>query len=358
MARRYKNPYIFAPAPTLGSRFGCLFFAVLFLIIALAVVVVISLGNNQQIGMTLETVNVWGLDKDLEGTRILHLSDLNGAHFKKGTLSTSLGSKGYKAVVMTGDMVGKKGDYEPMLALIRELKESVPVLFIAGNNDPSPIVTTAHGDISVYADWVQAAIDAGAVYLDAPYALEISGETVWFCPEYHYSLDINSARIGYQYQREAILSQGQENTADGAAALRALDYRDEVLTHLETARKTMKEKDVQIMVTHEPVTVYDKETLTEFAQDDVMAFNQVDLILSGHYCNGQWRVPIWDQALYIPQLGWFPEASSYTGMSWLGSTPQHISPGLGASGDYPFQPGRVFNKPEATLITFTGSSRK
>ena len=72
MARRYKNPYLFAPAPTLGSRFGCLFFAGLFLIIALAVVVVISLGNNQQIGMALETVNVEFTHVSADSLKVLY----------------------------------------------------------------------------------------------------------------------------------------------------------------------------------------------------------------------------------------------------------------------------------------------
>ena len=47
MARRYKNPYLFAPAPTLGSRFGCLFFAVLFLIIAVFTAIAFWIGNRK-----------------------------------------------------------------------------------------------------------------------------------------------------------------------------------------------------------------------------------------------------------------------------------------------------------------------
>ena len=93
-----------------------------------------------------------------------------------------------------------------------------------------------------------------------------------------------------------------------------------------------------------------------YVESHMHDYFEVDLILSGHYCNGPWRVPIWDQALYIPQLGWFPEASSYTGMSWLGSTPQHISPGLGDSPDYPwFMPFRLFNAPGATMLVLTAS---
>lgn len=356
MARRPKNAYIFAPEKTPRNHFGCLFFLALFIAVAVLAMVVISMVNNSQIALETQKVTIWGLERNLESTAILHLSDLHGATFKENALSQALGEKSYQAVVVTGDMVGRSGDYDPFLSLLSQLREGVPVLFIAGDSDPTPILSTAHGSACVYADWVQAAIDAGAIYLDAPYALEIGGRTLWFCPESQYSLDIPSARAGYQAQWQQLIAQGQQNTPDGGAAIRALQYRLASLDRLESAQKAMKADDLQVVVSHQPVTRQDMDALADYTKDSVMALRQADLALAGHYCAGQWKLPFGGSALYIPGLGWLPEKSLYTGMAWLGSLPQHISPGLGASDFYTLQPGRIFNKPAVTLITLTGKA--
>ena len=357
MARRPKNSYVFAPERSIASRFGCLFLLLIFLAAAIAAVIVISLSNNGQIAIETEKVTVWGLESGLENTAILHISDLNGARFKTSALQP-LGKKTYQAAVLTGDMVGKNGDYQPLLDLIAQLRPKVPVLFIAGDSDPAPILSTAHGSPSVFNDWVQAAIDAGAIYLDAPYALETSsGRSIWFCPEYQYSLDANSARVGYTHQRQQLIDAGLVNTPDGAARLRALDYYTEVLDRLETARKAMKEKDLQVLVTHYPLTRNSLNDLVDYTSQSIMSLTHVDLALAGHYCGGQWRLPFSGQALYVPEMGWFPEASLYTGLNWVGNIPQNISAGLGASDYYKLMPGRVFNKPTATLISLTGKAR-
>jgi len=357
MARRPKNEYIFAPERSIGSRFGCLFLLLIFLAAAIAAVIVVSLSNNSQIAVETEKITVWRLESGLENTPILHISDLNGARLSTSTLQT-LGKKSYHAVVLTGDMVGKSGDYQPLLDLIAQLRPKVPVLFIAGDSDPEPILSTAHGSPSVYNDWVQAAIDAGAIYLDAPYALKTSsGRSIWFCPEYQYSLDANSARVGYEHQRQQLISAQLITTPDGGARLRALDYYTDVLDRLEAARKAMKEKDLQIMVTHYPLTRASLNEMVDYENKSIMSLTHVDLILAGHYCGGQWRLPFSDQALYVPQLGWMPDKSLYTGINWVGSLPQNITPGLGASDYYTFMPGRVFNKPTATLISLTSKAR-
>ena len=44
-----------------------------------------------------------------------------------------------------------------------------------------------------------------------------------------------------------------------------------------------------------------------------------------------------------------------TGMGYLGGVWQHISPGLGPSGLYPWMPFRLFNSPGATMLVLTSS---
>ena len=116
----------------------------------------------------------------------------------------------------------------------------------------------------------------------------------------------------------------------------------------------MKEKDLQVAVSHMPLT---KESLAEsraWAASKVFSMNRVSLILSGGYCAGQWRIP-GIGAVYVPELGFFPADEKITGMSYLAGVWQHISPGLGASPDYPFMPMRLFNTPGATMLVLSAT---
>ena len=76
------------------------------------------------------------------------------------------------------------------------------------------------------------------------------------------------------------------------------------------------------------------------------------VVLAGHSCGGQWRVPGLG-AIYVPEKGWWPEDSLLQGLDYLNGVPQYISPGLAASGFYPRQPGRFMNQPAVTLITLS-----
>ena len=59
-------------------------------------------------------------------------------------------------------------------------------------------------------------------------------------------------------------------------------------------------------------------------------------------------------AVYVPELGFFPQDEKITGMGYLAGVWQHISPGLGAGTDYPwFMPMRLFNSPGATMLVLT-----
>ena len=87
------------------------------------------------------------------------------------------------------------------------------------------------------------------------------------------------------------------------------------------------------------------------SKEQAFAMRYAGLILAGHYNGGQWRIPFF-RAVYVPELGWFPEDSLVRGISYPGGIPQYISPGLGASGAYPVR-FRMFNTPAVTVLTLT-----
>ena len=143
MARR-KNEYLFAPQREKRSHLGA-WLVVLALLAALAATVwLTNRGVNQKLSLETEKVHVMGLDKTFEGFTVLHISDLHGSGLADdlSQWKSLLNGKNYHAVVLSGDMVGRDGDDEPLLTLIHNLntlREGVPIYFIAGDEDPEPV---------------------------------------------------------------------------------------------------------------------------------------------------------------------------------------------------------------------------
>lgn len=318
------------------------------------VVGVMNYGTNSRVSVHKETVTVWNLPSALDGFTILHLSDLHGISFgpNQALLKTTLDAYNYKAVVMTGDMVGP-GDEEAFLNLIASLKPGVPVYFITGDEDPNPVWDTAHGDASALRSYITRAQALGAIYVDVPTPLTVGKTVVWFCSESQYNLDVAAQLRTYQTQRDNAIAMGQADTPDGAAHIRALDYRIDQMNRLSVAKKQIQETDFQIVLAHEPLTEDYFHERAVYQSDSAMSLANATLAFSGHYCGGQWRLPWNNQALYVPELGYFPDERLYVGIGRIGGLTQHISPGLAASSIYRYQPGRLYNPPMATIIALS-----
>lgn len=356
MGRR-KNAYIFAPDKKKRSGPGCLIFLLSLLFAVTVLSLLTNAAMNRRIDLATEKVRVMSLDKKMENLTILHMSDLHGSEtgLDADAWRTLLYGKGFSAVVMTGDMVGRGGDYTPLVALIktlRQIRADVPVYLIAGDDDPEPVLSTLHGNPEVLADWVRAAQEAGAVYLDRPKALNMGKFTVWFTPEYLYSVDIGGMLDSLTRQKQDMEAVGQQYEGEGGAVYRALCYRLEAITESASALKAMTKDDLQIGVTHVPVTADYVREMVEWAEEGaVFSFRRLSLVLAGHYCGGQWRLPALGP-VYVPEKGWFPGDTGVTGMQRINSISQYISVGLAASDFYPM-PGRLFNTPGVTLLSYT-----
>ena len=126
---------------------------------------------------------------------------------------------------------------------------------------------------------------------------------------------------------------------------------------IRESEEQFKEGDIQIVLTHEPLKKdYVDQVLSWTDKGDFFSMRYARLILAGHYNGGQWRLPFVG-AVYVPELGWFPEDSAVQGLSYLEGIPQYVSPGLGADPHYEYQPGRVFNSPVMTRIVLTRKAR-
>ena len=354
MARRQQ--YIFSDEPRHGK--GLLIGFLVVLLIVLAGLFTANLAMTHTVSYTREYVTIANLPTDLDNFTILHLSDLNGAALgdKQSAVKKAIGSRSsYGAVVLTGNMVGEAGDVQPLLDLLSQLPYGTPVLLLPGDGDPAVYATTAHASLSAYADWLQPLFDAGVILLDEPHAITTGKATIWFTPENLYTMDTLSTEKAWQNQIDVLSAQVEPLTIDQAALLRTAEYQVERMQRIREKIASIKDKDVQVVVSHMPMTRESVSEARALSTSKTFSMGHVSLALCGGYCAGQWRIP-GIGAVYVPELGFFPEDVAITGMSYLGGLWQHTSPGLGASPDYPwFMPMRLFNSPGATMLVLTAT---
>ena len=352
MARR--DRYVFGSE---GPRYGRRIFLWLLACIVLAVVGlgVYNFGLSNQVAYIRQSVTVPGLSGDLENWTILHISDLHGRYISNGhaAVRTALGSRACSSVVFTGDMIGRDGDVQPLLDLIALLPESVPKMYLPGDSDPPLTVSKAHSTLSVYADWAAALQEAGVIILDEPVSFTRNKSTIWFIPEDLYSLDVDSTEAAYQAQIDRLNATLAPLSPDEAAQKRLAEYQVARMQRLRETRKAITEKDIQIAVSHAPLTEEYARAMMQVKGKDQMRLQNASLVLAGHYCAGQWRLPGMGAA-YVPELGMFPDDELIQGLDYLDGLPQYISPGLSYSDFYPM-PGRLFNKPAITMIAMTAN---
>ncbi len=355
MGRR--NSDIFAPQ---RERRGLVWTVIALMLLAamIAVGLFLNQASNQRVALSTEKVAVMGLDKAYEGFSILHLSDLHASTVGSDPAlwRELLYGKSYHAIVLSGDMVGATGNDEPLLSLVHALgqvKPDVPIYFIAGDEDPTPVISTPQGSAEVLAPWVRALQKKGAIYLDAPVAQQVGKKTVWFVPQYLYDMNPESMVESLTTQIAEMEALGRQYEAEGGAVYRALKYRLDAMQRTQEAIRQMTDADLQIAVNHSPLEPSYIRTSLEWAdQTQVFNFRQIDLLLCGDLCGGQWRLP-GVGPVYLPERGFFPGDSNVVGMQRINSINQYISPGLGACRANPL-PGRLMNPPGATLLRFTG----
>ena len=364
MGRREQNKYIFAPD---GKRrrgregkHGFRNTVLIFLPIIIAGLLVSNFIVSN--GVRLEKVNltILNLPADLEQYSILHLSDLHGAEYgeRQQAVRAALGDTRYSCVIMTGDMLGPDHDTGPLMDLIALMPEATPKYYIPGDTDGDYLDSSAHGSLSIYTSWAEKLQQAGVTIVDRPISETRGKGTIWFVPEEVYTLNLEGMTRVYQGQLSEMNRRATTLTAEDAARRRVLEYELSRMEAIGEIRKQFKPEDIQIVLTHMPLTQeYVRDMITWGSKEDYFALRYAGLILAGHYNGGQWRLPM-KGAVYVPELGWFPEDSLVRGLSFVEGIAQYISPGLGSDPHYENMPGRIYNSPTVTLITLSRKATK
>ncbi len=338
----------------------------LIVLAALALMAVGVMLNNSNLGITEQTVTVVGLPDDLEGYRIVVLSDMNGRRFgdSQSLLLRTLNGIRYDAIFCLGDMVGKGGNPQPFWEFLEGLKNPDKVYFICGDSDPGPYLSSARGTEGVLSqlileDWILGAIERGANYVDAPISIPVKRSTLWISPATMLNLETISTLATWQDQTEQEEDGVRSGIVDDYNHLPITTYRSKLAKKLYDAQRTMVASDIHISLAHEIPSNDFIYTSEDHSSGSDRFLPAPELILAGHYCGGVWRLPILG-AFYVPDKtlpngGWFPNQQSVNGLSSVGETQTYITRGLSTNGSVPLMPFRLFNPPEISVITLTST---
>ncbi len=269
-------------------RFRTVFIIAVFLVLLTAMW---NYASTTHARLDSRSVTVANLPEALEQYSILHISDLHGQVLGRGQsgLSSALTAKANSIIVMTGDMIGRDGSVQPLLDLIRQLPASTPKLLLLGDEDPDYLDAAPHANTSPYADWAQQVIAAGVTIVDEPILFTRGtrqNARIWFVPEYLYTLDLDGMERSYARQAARYGDDRQLGPAE-AAQKRVAEYQVARMQRIRAAIQDIREGDIQICLTHTPLSQADMTTMLQWA-DRGKAFSARNIAstLAGHYAVG------------------------------------------------------------------------
>lgn len=284
---------------------------------ALVLLIVIALllfcsYQNRHLETTYYTYKAEQLGADLEGYRIVQISDLHNVKFGKNNqkLVDRIRECEPDMIVLTGDLVDSNHtNVDRAVQFVDEIVKICPVYYVTGNHE-------YWLEKSEYDELMDGLVSAGVVILDNQ-VVEISRGDAKFRLV---GLDDRSLADG---TLEALLS--DESIRNNQA-----EQKEETADNEDSG-----EKELTVVLAHEP------QYLARYAGTGV------DLVLSGHAHGGQFRLPFVG-GIEAPDQGFLPEYTA--GEYYMNGTEMIVSRGLGNS----VIPVRLFNYPEIVCVDLVG----
>lgn len=284
---------------------------------ALVLLIVIALllfcsYQNRHLETTYYTYKAEQLGADLEGYRIVQISDLHNVKFGKNNqkLVDRIRECEPDMIVLTGDLVDSNHtNVDRAVQFVDEIVKICPIYYVTGNHE-------YWLEKSEYDELMDGLVSAGVVILDNQ-VVEISRGDAKFRLV---GLDDRSLADG---TLEALLS--DESIRNNQA-----EQKEEIADNEDSG-----EKELTVVLAHEP------QYLARYAGTGV------DLVLSGHAHGGQFRLPFVG-GIVAPDQGFLPEYTA--GEYYMNGTEMIVSRGLGNS----VIPVRLFNYPEIVCVDLVG----
>lgn len=243
--------------------------------------------QNKHLETTHYTYEAEQLGVDLDGYRIVQISDLHNAKFGKNNqkLVDRIRECAPDMIVLTGDLVDSNHtNVDRAVQFVDEIVKICPVYYVTGNHE-------YWLDTSEYEKLMDGLASVGVIILDDQ-VVEISR---------------------------------------GDAKFRLVGLDDKSLADGTLEALLSDEKELTVVLAHEP---------QYFAR---YAGTGVDLVLSGHAHGGQFRLPFVG-GIVAPDQGFLPKYTA--GEYYMDGTEMIVSRGLGNS----VIPVRLFNYPEIVCV--------
>lgn len=257
--------------------------------------------QNRHLETTYYTYKAEQFGADLEGYRIVQISDLHNAKFGKHNqkLVDRIRECEPDMIVLTGDLVDSNHtNVDRAVQFVDEIVKICPVYYVTGNHE-------YWLEKSEYDELMDGLASAGAVILDDQ-VVEISRGDAKF----------------------RLVGLDDKSLADGT--LGTLLNNDQ-----NVANEDSEKKEFTVVLAHEP------QYLARYAGIGV------DLVLSGHAHGGQFRLPFVG-GIVAPDQGFLPEYTA--GEYYMDGTEMIVSRGLGNS----VIPVRLFNYPQIVCVELVG----
>lgn len=259
------------------------------LIVLIIIFLIFSIWQNNDLVITRYTYSSNKITKEIEGYRIVQISDLHNKRFGKNQsrILKAISKESPDIIAVTGDLVDSNHtNMDVAMEFMEGASKIAPVYYVTGNHE----------------NWlsdedkqklIEELLQKGIVVLNNE-TMEISCGTESFL----------------------IVGLADENLGD------------------DTLHNLIEEtnKEFVLLLAHEP------QYLERYSSE------KVDLVLAGHAHGGQVRIPFIG-GLVAPDQGFFPKYTS--GRHEMSDTTMFISRGLGNS----IIPIRVFNRPEIVCVT-------
>ena len=257
--------------------------------------------QNKHLETTHYTYAAEKLGVDLDGYRIVQISDLHNAKFGKNNqkLVDRIRECEPDMIVLTGDLVDSNHtNVDRAVQFVDEIVKICPVYYVTGNHE-------YWLEASEYDELMSGLTRAGAVILDDQ-VVEISRGDAKF----------------------RLVGLDDKSLADGTLGTLLNNAQN-------VAHEDSEKKEFTVVLAHEP------QYLARYAGTGV------DLVLSGHAHGGQFRLPFVG-GIVAPDQGFLPEYTA--GEYYMNGTEMIVSRGLGNS----VIPVRLFNFPEIVCVELVG----
>lgn len=257
--------------------------------------------QNRHLETTYYTYKAEQLGADLEGYRIVQISDLHNAKFGKNNqkLVDRIRECEPDMIVLTGDLVDSNHtNVDRAVQFVDEIVKICPVYYVTGNHE-------YWLEKSEYDELMDGLIGAGVVILDDQ-VVEISRGDAKF----------------------RLVGLDDKSLADGTLGTLLNNAQN-------VAHEDSEKNEFTVVLAHEP------QYLARYAGTGV------DLVLSGHAHGGQFRLPFVG-GIVAPDQGFLPEYTA--GEYYMNGTEMIVSRGLGNS----VIPVRLFNFPEIVCVDLVG----